>query len=308
MNTTQKKSKRWKTFKSFLPLYLLGLPGMAYIIINNYMPLYGLQIAFKNYRAIDGITGSEWIGFANFKYLFAADAWRITRNTVLYSFSWMILNTILAIFFAIFLNEIVSKKAKKLYQSFVLLPYLISYVIVAYIVYVFLSDTGILNTILTTLGLKSISWYTEPKYWPFILTFINSWKGLGFNTIVYLSTIVGFGKELYEAAELDGASKWKQITKLTIPMLKPTVIMMLTLGMGSIFRSDYSLFYQVSKNSGLLYPATDTIDTYVFRAIIQNADMGMSSAASFYQSVVCFCMVMIFNAIVRKISKEDALF
>ncbi len=306
--TVSKKGKGWKKFKHFLPIYLMGLPALIYIFINNYMPLYGIQIAFKDYRVIDGITGSKWVGLDNFKFLFASDAWRITRNTVLYSFSWMILNTILAVFFAIFLNEIISNKAKKFYQSMILLPYLISYVVIAYIVYVFLSDTGILNTLLSAIGLEPVSWYMEGKYWPFILTLVNSWKNIGFNTIVYLSTIIGFGKEYYEAAELDGAGKWKQITRLTLPMLKPTIIMMLTMNMGSIFRSDYSLFYQVPRNSGMLYEYTDTIDTYVFRAITSNSNMGMSSAAAFYQSIVSFILVLVFNGIVRKVSKEDALF
>ncbi len=308
MESTKVKSNNWKRFKKSIPFYLMGLPAIIYIIINNYMPLYGLQIAFKDYRVIDGISGSKWCGLDNFKFLFASDAWRITRNTVCYQFSWLILNTCLAVLLAIFLNEIVSTKAKKFYQSMVLLPYLISYVIVAYIVFVFLSDTGIMNTFLGVFGVDKISWYMEKKYWPFILTIVNSWKGLGFTTIIYLSTIVGFGRDYYEAAELDGAGKWKQITQITIPMLKPTIIMMVTLGMGGIFRSDYSLFYQVTKNSGVLYPVTDTIDTYVFRALTSGSNMGMSSAASFYQSVVCFCMMMFFNAIVRKMSKENALF
>ena len=308
MDTAAKSGKKKRSFRKYLPLYIMGLPAIIYIIINNYMPLYGMQIAFKNYRVIDGITGSAWCGLDNFKYLFAADAWRITRNTVLYQFSWLILNTILAVFFAIFLNEIVNKKAKNLYQSMVMLPYLISYVAVAYIVNVFISDNGVFNTFLKAVGAKPVSWYMEQKYWPFILTFVNSWKSLGFNVIIYLSTLLGFGKDYYEAAELDGATKWQQITRITIPLLKPTIIMMVTMGMGNIFRSDYSLFYQVPRNSGMLYPVTDTIDTYVFRALTSGSNMGMSSAASFYQSVVCFAMVMIFNAIVRKISKEDAMF
>lgn len=308
MQTSTKKKSLKKRLKQYLPFYLMGLPAMIYIFINNYMPLYGIQIAFKNYRVIDGISGSKWIGLENFKFLFASDAWRITRNTVCYQFSWLILNTILAVFLAIFLNEIISKKLKKFYQSMVLLPYLISYVIVAYIVNVFLSDTGICNSVIQFFGGQPISWYMEKKYWPFILTLVNSWKSLGFTTIIYLSTIVGFGRDYYEAAELDGATKWQQINKITIPMLKPTIIMMLTLGMGMIFRSDFSLFYQVSKNSGVLYDATDTIDTYVFRALTGGSNLGMSSAAAFYQSVVCFAMVMIFNAIVRRISREDAIF
>lgn len=303
-----RRQKFWRRFKHCIPFYIMGLPAIAYLIINNYMPLYGIQLAFKKYRAIDGITGSAWVGLDNFKYLFASDAWRITRNTVLYSFSWLILNTIVAVFFAIFLNEIVSKRSKRFYQSMILLPYLMSYVVVSYIVYVFLHDSGINNTIITALGGQKLHWYMEKKYWPVILTVVNVWKSIGFNTIIYLSTIVGFGQEVYESAALDGATKWKQITKITLPMLKPTIIMMLTLGMGAIFRSDFSLFYQVPRNQGLLYPVTDTIDTYVFRAITATGDMGMSAAAAFFQSVVCFAMVMLFNAIVRRMSKENAVF
>ena len=295
--------------KNTVELLTMSIIPLCVLICFSYIPMVGLILAFKNFNYVGGIFGSPWCGLDNFKFLFASGAsWRITRNTVCYQFVWLILNTILAVFFAIFLNEIRSRKAKKLYQSMVLLPYLISYVIVAYIVNVFLSDTGIFNTILGALGKAPVSWYMEKKYWPFILTFVNSWKSLGFTTIIYLSTIVGFGRDYYEAAELDGAGKWKQITRITIPMLKPTIIMMVTLGMGAIFRSDYSLFYQVTKNSGVLYDVTDTIDTYVFRALIGGSNLGMTSAAAFYQSIVCFCMVMIFNAIVRKMSKENAIF
>ncbi len=308
METLTARQKAWKRFKSCIPFYIMGLPALVYIFINNYMPLYGIQLAFKKFRAVDGIRGSKWVGFDNFKYLFASDAWRITRNTLLYSFSWLILSTIVAVFFAIFLNEIIGKRAKQLYQSMILLPYLMSYVVVSYIVYVFLHDSGINNTIITALGGQKVNWYLDKKYWPLILTIVHIWKSVGFNTIIYLSTIVGFGSEVYESAALDGASKWKQITKITIPMLKPTIILMLTLGMGTIFRSDFSLFYQVTRNQGLLYPVTDTIDTYVFRAITSTGDMGMSSAAAFFQSVVCFGMVMLFNSIVRRISREDAVF
>ena len=307
----QKSAKKngWKTFKKNIPFYLMGLPALIYIFINNYMPLYGIQIAFKNYRAVDGIIGSAFVGFKNFEYLFSSDAFRITRNTVLYSFSFLILDNLVAVFVAIFLNEIINTKAKKLYQSLILLPYLMSYVVVAYIAYVFLSDNGLLNTIRNAFGASSkISWYITPKYWPVILTVVHLWKGIGFNTIIYLSTLVGFGKEYYEAAELDGANHWKQITRITLPLLRPTIITLLTLGMGTIFRSDFGLFYQVTRNQGLLYPVTDTIDTYVFRAITQTSDLGMSSAAALYQSVVCFTMVMFFNAVVRRISREDALF
>jgi putative aldouronate transport system permease protein len=298
----------WKRFKRFIPFYLLGLPAMVYIFINNYMPLYGIQLAFKHYRAMDGISGSKWVGLENFKYLFRNDAWTLTRNTLLYNFFWMFLELVITVALAIFLNEIISAFCKKIYQSMILLPYLMSYVVVAYIAFVFLGDSGILNTILTKVGGHPVNWYFEPKYWPFILTVVRMWKSIGFGTIIYLSTLIGFGRDYYEAAELDGASKWQQIRFITIPLLKPTMIMMITLGMSAIFRSDFALFYQVPRNQGMLYNVTDTIDTYVFRAITQTGDMGLSSAAAFYQSLVCFATLLIFNSLVRKFNKENALF
>ena len=303
-----KKKTLRKRLRKALPFYIMGLPALIYIFINNYMPLYGIQLAFRNYRAADGISGSPWVGLANFEYLFKKDAWIITRNTIGYNAAWIFIGMVFSVALAIFLSEITNRHAKKIYQSMVLLPYLMSYVVVSYIVFVFLSDSGVMNTIITALGGEKVSWYMEKTWWPLILTIVHLWKSLGFGTIIYLSTILGFDREMYEAAELDGAGKWKQITKITLPLLKPVIIMMVTLNMGGIFRSDYSLFYQVPRNQGLLYDVTDTIDTYVFRALTQTGDMGMSSAAAFYQSIVCFVMLIAFNALVRKISKEDALF
>lgn len=303
-----KKATLRKRLRKALPFYIMGLPALIYIFINNYMPLYGIQLAFRNYRAVDGISGSPWVGLANFEYLFQKDAWIITRNTIGYNVAWIFIGMVFSVALAIFLSEITGKRAKKLYQSMVLLPYLMSYVVVSYIVFVFLSDSGVLNTLISSLGGEPVSWYMEKKWWPLILTIVHLWKSLGFGTIIYLSTILGFDREMYEAAELDGAGQWKQITNITLPLLKPIIIMMVTLNMGGIFRSDYSLFYQVPRNQGLLYDVTDTIDTYVFRALTQTGDMGMSSAAAFYQSIVCFVMLISFNALVRKISKEDALF
>lgn len=308
ISAAPKQKMTWKKFKRFIPFYLLGLPALIYIFINNYMPLYGIQLAFKHYRAMDGIAGSEWVGLDNFRYLFKNDAWILTRNTLLYNFFWMFLELVITVALAIFLNEVVSSFCKKLYQSMILLPYLMSYVVVAYIAFVFLGDSGLLNAMVMKTGGHPINWYFEPKYWPFILTVVRMWKSIGFGTIIYLSTLVGFGRNYYEAAELDGATKWQQIRFITLPLLKPTMIMMITLGMGAIFRSDFALFYQVPRNQGMLYNVTDTIDTYVFRAITQTGDMGMSSAAAFYQSIVCFITLIVFNSIVRKINRENALF
>lgn len=303
----KKKRPAWKRF---LPVYLMALPGLAYLFINNYMPLPGLILAFKNYSARKGIYGSDFVGMKNFKYLFATDdAVIITRNTLCYNIVFIIVNTICAIAVAIILSELTSK-AKKFYQSAILLPYLISAVIVSYLVFGYLStENGFFNnTILKALGHEGISWYTEKKYWPFILVFVSTWKGIGYNCIIYLSTILGFDRAYYEAAAIDGATKWQQITKITLPMLKPTIIMLTLMSIGRIFYSDFGLFYQVPQNSGALLSVTNTIDTYVYRGLLELGDISMSSAAGVYQSLVGFILVLTANLVVRKIDPESALF
>lgn len=307
---TKKKKTNWK---HFLPFYIMFLPGLAYLLMNNYIPLYGLQLAFKQFSYKKGISGSPWIGLKNFKFLFASDdAFIMIRNTLGYNVFWILLNMVLGVAVAILFNEIISKKAKKFYQTAILLPYLMSMVVVAYLVYAFLSsDTGLVNnSILKGLfGRESgISWYMESKYWPFILTFVNSWKSIGFGMLLYLSSLLGIDASLYEAARIDGATKWQQICKITIPLLKPTIIMLVILNIGQIFRSDFGLFYQVPMNQGKLYSVTQTIDTYVYRALLVNNNFGMSAAASFLQSVVGFIFIVTANAIVGKIDKESTLF
>ena len=299
-----------KRVKKYIPLYVMMIPGLAYLIINNYMPMPGLVIAFKNYSAKKGIYGSPWCGLANFKYLFVTDdAWIITRNTIMYNVAFIIINTVLSIAVAIILSELTSR-FKKFYQSAILLPHLLSTVIIAYLVYGFLCvDTGFINSsVLSALGKEPIMWYTETKYWPFILIFVSAWKSVGYSCIVYLATILGFDRAYYEAATIDGCSKWQQITKITIPMLKPTIIMLTLMSIGRIFYSDFGLFYQVPMNSGQLYPVTQTIDTYVFRSLITLGNVSMSSAAGVYQSLIGFILVLGANLAVRKIDPESALF
>lgn len=304
-----KKQKGLRKLIKWAPIYVLAIPGLVYLFINNYLPLQGLVIAFKNYRASAGIWGSEWVGLKNFEYLFKTkDAWIMTFNTISYNLAFIIINTVLGIALAILLNEIQRKSVKKVYQTMILLPYLMSMVVVAFLVSAILGEnTGILNSIIQSLGGESIQWYSTQSYWPFILTIVNTWRMVGFDTIIYLASIVGFSSFFYEAAEIDGATKWQQIRLITIPMLKPTIIMLLTLSMGRIFRSDFGLFFQVPKNNGLLYNVTQTIDTYVYRALLQKGDISMSSAAAFYQSVVCLIMILLFNWLMRRYSKENAL-
>ncbi|MDQ1003483.1 putative aldouronate transport system permease protein [Neobacillus niacini] len=240
-----KANTRMIKFKRFLPLFIMMVPGLIYLLINNYLPMFGLIIAFKDINYAKGILASDWIGFKNFEYLFRTrDAFVITRNTILYNGGFIILNTILAIGIAIMLNEIKNKLMKSFYQSVILLPFLISMVIVSYLGFAFLSeDVGYLNkTILPLLGLDGVSWYNEAEYWPYILTFINMWKGVGFLCVIYLAAIIGIDQEYYEAATLDGANKWQQMIHITIPSIMPVIIMMTLLAIGRIFYSDFGLF------------------------------------------------------------------
>lgn len=304
----KKKKIRWRRY---LPMYALALPGLIYLLCNNYMPMFGIVIAFKKLNFKKGIFGSDWCGFDNFKFLFQSDtAWIIIRNTILYNLVFIVLGTIIAVALAIFLNEISGRFASKLYQTLILLPYLISWVIVSYLVFAFLgADSGLVNkSILAAFGMESINWYSETKYWPWIITMVYIWKSVGYSMIIYFSSIVGISQDYYEAAMIDGATKLQQIKSITLPLLKPTVITMFILSVGHIFNSDFGLFYQVPRNSGMLYDVTQTIDVYVYNALMKNSDYGMSSAASVFQSIVGFAIVIIANKIVRKTNEESALF
>ena len=283
--------------------------GLIYLFINNYMPMAGLVVAFKNYNVVDGILWQPMGRLSNFTYLFN-DAWTITRNTLLYNIVFIIINLILGIAFAIFICDIRSKACKTIYQSAILLPFLMSIVIVSYITFAFFSgDNGMLNkTILPFFGKEAINWYSESKYWPVILVIVNTWKGVGYGCLIYISSISGIDPSFYEAAELDGASKWKQIRYITLPSIMPSVITLTLLNIGRIFYSDFGLFYQVTQNSGQLYDTTNVIDTYVYRALLQSGNIGMASAAGFYQSIVGFACVLLANVVVRKLSPENAMF
>ena len=307
----KKKGSKAERIRRWLPLYLMMLPGALYLIVNNYLPMAGLVIAFKQVDFKKGIFASDWAGLKNFEFLFASDdAALITRNTLLYNLVFIVLNTVLGILLAIFICDVASKKLKKIYQSAILFPFLMSMVIVGYIVYAFFSmQSGIVNkTILPALGMDPIFWYNEPKYWPAILIFVNAWKGVGYGCLIYISSINGIDPTYYEAAELDGAGKLKQIWHITLPCILPSVITLTLLNIGRIFYSDFGLFYQVPRNSGMLFSPTNVIDTYVYRGLMQQNNIGMSSAAGFYQSIVGFALVLISNLVVRRVSRENALF
>lgn len=298
-------------WKQMLPVYMMAVPGLIYMICNNYLPMFGIVIAFKKLNFAKGIMGSPWCGLDNFEFLFkSSTAFTIIRNTVGYNVVFIILGTVISIAVAILLNEVRNKVASRLYQSIILLPYLMSWVVASYLFYAMLaSDTGMINNmLLKPLGFPAVNWYSEKQYWPVILTMINIWKGVGYQMIIYLSTIVSISPEYYEAATIDGVNKWQQIWYITLPLLKPTAITLLILAVGRIFASDFGLFYQVPRNSGALYETTQTIDVYVYNALMKQSDYGMSSAASVFQSIVGFVLVIVTNFIARRTNPDSALF
>ena len=306
-----KKKLTLARFKQYIPLYLMLLPGAVYLFINNYIPMTGIVVAFKTYNVNDGIYGSPWAGLKNFEFLFGTnEAAIIVRNTLLYNVAFIIVNMVVGIILAIFISDVVNNRMKKLYQSSILLPFLISIVVVSYILFARLShENGMFNkTLLPLLGLDPVQWYNDTTWWPLILIITNCWKGVGYGTLIYIAAIAGIDQSFYEAAELDGASKWQQITQITLPCLVPSIITLLIMNIGRIFYSDFGLFYQVPQNSGSLYSVTNTIDTYVYRALMSTGGIGRSSAAGLLQSVVGFTLVMVSNLVVRKASAENAIF
>lgn len=306
-NRLQKKSSGQKHWT----LILFMVPGLVYLLLNNYIPMAGILLAFKKVNYTTGIFKSPWCGLSNFKYLFKTkDAAIIFRNTVLYNLAFIVLGTAAAVATAILLGEVKKKKLLKIYQTSILLPHILSTAVIAYLAFAFLSkDSGFLNNgIIKPLGGEAISWYSKPKYWPFILTFIQLWRSVGYTTIMYYATLVGIDTSYYEAAVIDGASTWDQIRYITLPCLKTTIITLTIMNLGRMFYSDFGLFYQVPMNNGLLFNATNTLDTYVYRGLLELNDIGRASAACFIQSVLGFVLVWGANALTRKVDPDSAVF
>ncbi len=303
-------AKKKHRIKRYWMLYFMMTPGLIYLMINNYIPMLGLFIAFKNVNYTKGIFASAWIGLKNFEFLFSTtDAWIITRNTILYNLTFIVVNLFFAVSIAILLNELKNRYAARLYQSIILFPYLISLIVTSYLVYAILSiDTGLLNNVVTRLGGNKVMWYYEAKYWPIILVAVNTWKQAGYLCIVYYAAIIGIDRELFEAAEIDGAGRFQKITNITLPSIRPVVTLLTLLQIGRIFFSEFGLFYYVPMDSGSLYSVTNVIDTYVYRGLMVHGNIGMASAAGLYQSVIGFLFIMLSNLIVRKIDPENALY
>lgn len=292
------------------PLYLMFLPIAVYFIIFAYVPMAGVVMAFKEFNYRDGIFMSPWIGLDNFQYFFSSGkAWLVTKNTIVYNVVFLGAYTVFSILAAVLISEITKKWFKRTAQTFMFLPYFISWVTVSAFVYNFLNyEYGIVNRLLTHLHLEAIDIYSNTSYWYFLLPLLYVWKWVGFGSVLYLAAIVGIDQEIYEAATIDGATRFQKITKITLPLLKPTMIILILLGLGRIMRGEFDMFYQLIGNNGTLMDSTDIIDTLVFRSLVGSLDFGMASSVGFYQSVLTLVIILTVNYIVKRYEPDQALF
>lgn len=299
-----------KELKKNKIMFLMLVPAVVYMIIFSYIPLSGLVMAFKKYNYADGFFLSPWNGIENFRFFFlSGKAWLVTRNTMVYNLVFIISGTFMEVLCAILIAEMRGKYFKKTTQSLMFLPFFVSWVIVATFIYnIFNYEYGIMNSLLNAFGFESVDVYRMPLAWMIILPLCSIWKGVGYGSIVYLAAIMGISKEMYEAAEIDGANKFKRIWYITIPQLVPTIVIMVLLAVGRIMRGNFEMFYQLIGTSANLYDATDIIDTFVFRSMTAGSDFGMISAASFYQSIFCLVFIVVVNRIVKAVQKDYALF
>ena len=312
--TAKVKGKKF-TFDD-LELILLSLPTVIWFLVFAYLPMFGVLIAFKNWKVkgdfFSTFMSSEWVGFKNFEFLFStSNAMDSLRNTILYNIAFIILGVVIPVTLALMINQLYSQKLAKVCQTAMFLPHFMSWVVVAYFVFAFLSgDKGFVNGVIESLGGQPVNWYGEEAlgFWPFLIIIVNQWKGMGYGMVVYLATITGIDSTYYEAAVIDGATKWQQITKITLPLLKQIIIIMFIMSVGRIFNSDFGLFYNVPKGTSQLYPVTRTLDVYIYNALKQLNNISMSSAAAFFQSVAGCITIMIANAIVTKIDADSAFF
>ena len=304
-----------RTLRENFIFLLMVLPGAAWLILFFYIPVFGNIVAFKDYHItgegfIDSVMKSKWVGFDNFKFLFSSkDAYIITRNTVLYNLGFIFLGLIVSVGIAIIFSVLRSKRVVKVLQTSMLFPYFLSWVIISFFTDAFLNvDKGLVNHILASFGMKAINFYSELWIWPALLLFLGIWKGFGYSSVMYYATIMGIDPTFYEAATVDGASKWQRIRNITIPQLSSLITVLTILAVGNIFRADFGLFYQIPHNAGALYSVTNVIDVYVYNGLTKSGDIGMTAAAGLYQSVVGLVLVLISNIIARRIDKNAALF
>ena len=312
----EKKNIKVKWSRNDTELTLLAVPTAIWYVLFSFLPMFGLIIAFKDYKIMPGksfienVINSSWSGFKNFEFLVKSnDLFVILRNTIVYNLVFIVVGMIFAVALAIMISELHSKRKSKVYQTLMFFPYFMSWVVVSYFLDAFLNqDNGLINSMLRDAGSSPIQWYMSSNVWPFILVFMYLWKTTGYNMIIYLSSISGIDTTLYEAASIDGATKWQQVVNITLPCLKKVIIMMFILNVGKVFYSDFGLFFQLSQGaSGSIFNTTATIDTYVYNAIKSATPIGMTSAVTFFQSVSCCITILIANAIVKKIDEESSI-
>ena len=304
-----KRKGFWGQVRKNRTLLCMLLPALLYVVIFSYIPMFGITIAFKDYNYNGGILGSPWCGFKNFEYLkISGKLWALTRNTLLYNLAFIVFAIIFEVGFAGMLSEITKKTFKKVTQAFMFLPYFISWVVVSTIMLNIFGQNGVLSNVLAHFGIEDFSIYQQIRQWPVIMVAIRIWKQTGYGTVVYLAAIAGLSQEMFEAASIDGASIWQKIRYITIPGLKPTIFIMFLLSVGNIFRGDFGMFYQLVGNNQLLLETSDVIDTFVYRSLITSSNIGMSAAAGFYQSVLCFVTIVSVNWLVKKVDPDYTLF
>lgn len=306
--------RRWT--RDDLELGLLGFPTFVWYALFSYLPMFGLMIAFKQYKIfpkqsfLSNLLQSPWVGFDNFKFFIDNNTFgMLLRNTILYNLVFIVLNIVIPVALAMMINELYSKRRSKVYQTMMFFPHFLSWVVVSYFVYAFLSpDKGLANKIVMGLGGEKILWYSSPQYWPFILVFMNLWKGTGYNMVVYLASITGIDQSLYEAAMLDGASKWQQAKYITLPMMKTILVVLFIMNVGKIFYSDFGLFWQVTQGiPNSLHKVASTFDTFVYSALQGSTPIGRTAAASMFQSVCCCATILLANFVVSKVDPDSAI-
>jgi putative aldouronate transport system permease protein len=303
INSTGKPA--FRDFKRNLPLTIMAVPAVIIIFIMNYIPLYGLAMPFVDFNIRKGLFKSPFAGLDNFKYLLSSDLPRILRNTVLYNLTFIVIGTIISLAFALMLFEL-GKKGVKFFQTSLLFPFFMSWVVVSFLFSGFLdADHGLLNKIILFFGKEPVNWFSTIEVWPYILVFAGIWKGLGYGTIIYYASLMAIDKELFESAKLEGASWLKQVLYISIPMIMPLIVIINIMAIGRILNSDFGLFYQIPLNLPTLYPVTDVFDTYVYRMLRSLGDFGMSSAAGFIQAVFGFLLVIVTNYLVKKSTNES---
>lgn len=288
----------------------MAVPGLAFFALFSYYPLLWLQVAFRDFNIMDGAWHSPWIWFDNFKFFFQSQFFfRVTFNTVYINLWFILVGTFTSVLLAILLNEIKCTRIKKLYQSALFLPFFLSWIVIGAFLYNMLGESyGTVNTLLTELGLATVPWYSEPRLWRPILVAVNTWHSAGYGVVIYLSTIVSINSELYEAAQIDGANRFQQVRSITIPHLIPTITIMVLMAIGRVFYGNFGMFYALIGDNGLLFPTTDIIDTYIFRAMRMNGTYGMATAVGLYQSIIGFAVVLLSNKLAKRYDNSMGLF